>query len=286
MTFIKDIKKENNKITLYRCPEPFSEILISTGEIIQIAILDVETTGLNYQNDEIIELAVKVLSIEKNTGKILNIVNSYESFNEPVQPINNMITKITGIDKKMVSGKSINWSILDQILKSVNIIISHNASFDRPFIEKHLKLSRNKLWGCSIKDINWLERGFVSNKQEMLCFWHGFYFDAHRAMNDVDALIHLITHPYYQQDKPILDLINNSKIEQYFIWVINFPFNVDKKDKIKSNGYYWNNEKKLWFKKVEKKDLEEEKEYLKKIVYNDTFKGEVELISPENKYKI
>ena len=32
----------------------------------------------------------------------------------------------------------------------------------------------------------------------------------------------------------------------------NFPFDAEKKDKIKANGYYWNNEKRLWFKRYPK----------------------------------
>ena len=285
MSYIKKIKKENNKIILYKCPEPIAELLIPSGETILLAFLDVETTGLNYQVDEIIELAVKVISIEKNTGSIINIVNSYESFNESIKPIDEKITKITGINKKMVQGKEIDWNNVEEILKSVDVIISHNASFDKPFIDSNLELSKNKLWACSMKDIDWMEKGFVSSKQEMLCLWHGFYFDAHRAMNDVDALIHLITHPFYENNKPIIELYNNSKIVQYNVWVTNFPYNAEKKDKIKSNGYFWNNEKKLWFKRVPKEELEKEKQYLIKTIYFDTFDGFIEEIDPKDKYK-
>lgn len=285
MTFIKNIKKENNKIILYKCPNPIAEILISSSETALLAFLDVETTGLNYQDDEIIELAVKVISIEKNTGTIVNIVNSYESFNEPIKTIDSKITKITGISKKMVHGKKINWIKVEEILQSVDVMISHNASFDRPFIDSKLELSKNKLWACSIRDIDWLERGFVSNKQEMLCLWHGFYFDAHRAMNDVDALIHLTTHPFYENNKPIVELYNKSKIKQYNIWVTNFPFNAEKKDKIKSDGYYWNNDKKLWFKRVPDDNVENEKQYLIKTIYHNTFDGSIEPIEPKDKYK-
>lgn len=285
MSYIKKIKKENNNIILYKCPEPVAELLIPSGETILLAFLDVETTGLNYQVDEIIELAVKVISIEKNTGSIINIVNSYESFNESIKPIDEKITKITGINKKMVQGKEIDWNNVEEILKDVDVIISHNASFDKPFIDSNLELSKNKLWACSMKDIDWMEKGFVSSKQEMLCLWHGFYFDAHRAMNDVDALIHLITHPFYENNKPIIELYNNSKIVQYNVWVTNFPYNAEKKDKIKSNGYFWNNEKKLWFKRVSKEELEKEKQYLIKIIYFDTFDGFIEAIDPKDKYK-
>lgn len=285
MTFIKEIKKENNKIILYKCPEPSAEILIPAGKTISLAFLDVETTGLNYKDDEIIELALKVILFEKNTGSIVKIINTYEAFNEPSKPIDNNITKLTGITKNMVNGKKINWNNVEKILEGVDLIISHNALFDRPFIDANLEISKNKIWACSIKDIDWLQKGFVNSKQEMLCFWHGFYFEAHRAMNDVNALIHLLTHPSYNKNKPIIELYINSKIDEYNVWVTNFPFNADKKDKIKSSGYYWNNKKKLWFKRVSIDNLEKEKKYLIKTIYHNTFDGKIEIIDPKDRYK-
>ena len=39
----------------------------------------------------------------------------------------------------------------------------------------------------------------------MLLAW--FYFEAHRAMSDVDALIQLLIHPHYGKHRPILELI-------------------------------------------------------------------------------
>ena len=285
MTFIKSIKKDGSNLVIYNCPEVASEILISDGETCQIAFLDVETTGLLYNEDEIIELALKVLLIEKRTGKIIRVISEFESFNEPDKSIDNTITILTGISSKMVNGKKINWSVVNKNLKDVDLIISHNASFDRPFVDANSEVSQSKLWACSIKDIDWLARGFTNVKQELLCFWHGFYFEAHRAMNDVSALIHLVTHPSYSIERPLLELIDNSEKEFFNIWVTNFPFNAAKKDKIKSKGYNWNVQKKLWFKRVLPENIEEEKLFLINLIYLDSFRGLIKEIDPLSKYK-
>ena len=170
-------------------------------------------------------------------------------------------------------------------LKDVDLIISHNASFDRPFVDDNSEISKSKIWGCSIKDIDWLKRGFTNVKQELLCFWHGFYFESHRAMNDVSALIHLLTHPSYSTERPLVELINSSEQDSFNIWVTNFPFNAAKKNKIKSKGYNWNTIKKLWFKRVLPEKVEEEKSFLIDLIYLDSFRGLIESIDPINNYK-
>jgi DNA polymerase-3 subunit epsilon len=285
MTFIKNIKKDGSNIIIYKCPDPASEILISDEESFQVAFIDVETTGLFHYEDEIIELALKVLLIEKRTGKIIRVVSEFESFNEPDKSIDDRITKLTGISSKMVNGKKISWATVNENLKDVDLIISHNASFDRPFVDAYSEISESKLWACSIKDIDWFARGFTNVKQELLCLWHGFYFEAHRAINDVSALIHLLTHPSYNLERPLIELIENSEHESFNIWVTNFPYSATKKDKIKSKGYNWNVPKKLWFKRVLLENIEEEKSFLIDLIYFDTFRGLIESIDPVNKYK-
>ena len=88
-------------------------------------------------------------------------------------------------------------------------------------------------------------RGFAKNSLELLSIWHGFYYDSHRAMNDVDAVIHLLTHPSYKSNKPIVELIKNSQIPYYEIIASNSPY--ESKDILRSHSYRWNGEKKYWW---------------------------------------
>ena len=216
MTFIKSIISDSNKILLKKYGPPAPELLISDQSSIRVAFLDTETTGIDRMNDHVIEIAVKVLCFEASSGKILSIEGSYESFNDPEEDISREITLLTGIENKMVDGKFIDWNEVDVLFQGVDIIIAHNASFDRACIDRFSSNSPSKVWACSISDIDWLERGFTSFKQELLCYWHGFYFDAHRAMNDVDALIHLLTFDT-GHERPLLELIKNSNKSDFII---------------------------------------------------------------------
>lgn len=94
---------------------------------------DFETTGLG-RDDKIIEIgAVKV--------KDGFMVARYSSLVDPCQPIDSMITKITGIDDEMVKGKP----TIDQLIPSFYDfteglpLVAHNAPFDCRFLERDAK---------------------------------------------------------------------------------------------------------------------------------------------------
>ena len=286
MTFIKSIKTELKNITLKEYDPPAPELLIADQECISIAFLDTETTGVNRASDEIIELALKVVTFEKASGNIVSIDIEYESFNDPGEEISQEITMLTGISDEMVEGQSIDWERVDAILKDAEIVVAHNAGFDRAFVDRYSSVSPNKIWACSMQDIDWLGRGFTSSKQELLCYWHGFYFDAHRAMNDVDALINLLTHPSYEVDRPLLELIKNSQKPTYVIFAANFNYDPVKKDIVKANKYRWNAEDRVWYKTVSFDDLDKEKDWLTVAIYDFIFEGRVEEINLNDKYKL
>ena len=286
MTFIKSIKTELKNITLKEYDPPAPELLITDQECISIAFLDTETTGVNRASDKIIELALKVVKFEKASGKIVSIDKEYESFNDPGEEISQEITMLTGINDEMVEGQAIDWEKVDAILKDAEIVVAHNAGFDRAFVDRYSSVSPNKIWACSMQDIDWLGRGFSSFKQELLCYWHGFYFDAHRAMNDVDALINLLTHPSYEVDRPLLELIKNSQKPTYVIFATNFNYDPVKKDIVKANKYRWNAEDRVWYKTVSFDDLDKEKDWLTVAIYDFIFEGRVEEINLNDKYKL
>ena len=286
MTFIKSITTELKRITLKEYDPPAPELLITDQECISIAFLDTETTGVNRANDEIIELALKVVKFEKASGKIVSIDIEYESFNDPGEEISQEITMLTGINAEMVEGQAIDWEKADAILKDAEIVVAHNAGFDRAFVDRYSSVSPNKIWACSINDIDWLGRGFTSSKQELLCYWHGFYFDAHRAMNDVDALIHMLTHPSYEADRPLFELMKNSQKPTYVIFATNFNYDPVKKDIVKANKYKWNAEDRVWYKTVSFDDLDKEKDWLTVAIYDFIFEGRVEEINLNDKYKL
>ena len=286
MTFIKELIVPENKIELRKFDgNTLSNQIVdqSNANSSKICILDLETTGLDKANDKIIELAVKLVSVDNKTGDLNAILNQYESFQDPEEYIDEKVSMVNGITNDMVDGHAINWDSVEEILDSADIIVAHNAGFDRAFMDRYLPISKEKIWICSVNDVDWLSRGFTSSKQELLCIWHGFYYDSHRAMSDVDALINLITHPSNETNKPVLDLIENASNPIYKVSAINSPY--ETKDILKSNGYFWNGDQKCWWKNILLGEIESEKRWLADNVYGGHFMGIVEEISLTDKYK-
>ncbi len=285
MTFISNLINQD-KITLKK----FTKSLIDktqndlSGESGKsISFLDLETTGLNSDTDKIVEIAIKQVLIDTDSGRLLKIVDSYESFNDPGIKMTEKNISIHGIANEMVSGKSIDWIRVEEIFESSDIIVAHNARFDRSFMDKYFPQSQDKVWACSVNDIDWSKLGFNSRSQELLCIWHGFYYESHRAMSDVDALIYLVTHDSYVDEKPIKILIETAYELRYKIIALNSS--IQYKDILRTNGYFWNASEKYWWKSISEDELEDEKSWMEKYIYGGPFLGQVELITPADRYK-
>jgi DNA polymerase III epsilon subunit-like protein len=96
-----------------------------------LIFLDTETTGLDKEKDEIIQLAYKV-------NKTKNVVN--ELFNPNMEiPIDAMV--VSHITDEMVANKKTFVNEIHKntltLLLDTNILIAHNAKFDIGFLEKY-----------------------------------------------------------------------------------------------------------------------------------------------------
>ena len=287
MAFLDNLIGADGEIRLYKfdgksLPAPIFNYDYDKNST-KVCFLDLETTGLDKKEDKIIELAVKVAAIDKQSGELIGILDEYQSFEDPKEPINEKATRVNGITNEMVEDQSIDWEAVSTILNQADIIVAHNAAFDRAFMDRYLPISQDKVWACSFNDIDWENRGFNSRGQEPLCIWHGFYFDSHRAMSDVDALIHLVTHDTYVTDKPIMELIDNASKPVYKISAIGSPY--ETKDALKAREYSWNGEDRYWWKNIDLDEVEDEKEWLSEIVYEGSFQGTVLEIVITDKYK-
>ena len=285
MGFLNKIIDGDKKIELYKFEgESFTSLPkdYHNDNAVKVCFLDLETTGLQ-KDCKIIEFAGKITAIDKNSGELLGIVDEYESFNDPEEARDPVITRITGLTDDTIAGHSIDWEAVSRILNSADIIIAHNAFFDRGVMDRHLPLSQDKVWACSVNDINWTERGFSARGQEILCIWHGFYYDSHRAMFDVDALIHLITHDIEGSDNAVLELLVNAAMPIYKIAAIGSPFHT--KDLLRLRKYRWDPENKYWWKNISLDEIDIEKEWMADTIYNGHFQGKEDEISITDKYK-
>ncbi len=266
--FIDKIFNDDQSITVKEFKTLDSQLLTKevkmTPELGICAILDTETTGLDYQKDEIIEIAIRKWIYHKKDHYLVKPLEEYSALQEPVKnEISEIITEITGITAEDVKGKKIDWQIVSTIFNESDFILAHNAGFDRPMIEAVSdvrEVSSAKFWTCSFKQVDWAKMGFLSSKQELLSVFHGFHYSGHRALTDIDALANLLLQGDY-----LKEILANAKTKQVSVDCVKAPF--DSKDTLKASGFSWNGSRKFWTKLVSESDLDETKMFLTDEVY-------------------
>lgn len=163
-------------------------------EIKQALFVDVETTGLDHQADEIIELAMVPFTYGSD-GQIYEVKAPFQRFNQPKKPISPEITRLTGITDEMVAGHAIDAAEVESFAQDAVLVIAHNAGFDRRFMEKLAPAFALKGWACSQSQIDWTGEGIEGTRLSYLVAGAGFFYDKHRAVNDCLAAIELLAAP-------------------------------------------------------------------------------------------
>lgn len=231
-------------------------------------LLDVETTGLDPAKDEIIELAM-VPFYYSAADELLAIGAPFDELREPVVPISDEVTKLTGIDQAMVAGRSIDPAQV-AAFAGTGLVIAHNAAFDRRFVERFCPALAANPWACSMSEIDWREAGFESTKLAYLALSSGFFYDRHRAVHDCHAAIELLARPCQATGRPPLrDLLVSARRSGTRCWADNSPF--EAKDILKARGYRWNGDDngqpRAWWTDLDRERLDEEVEYLRREIY-------------------
>lgn len=246
------------------------------SEMRQGLFLDVETTGLDPARDEIIELAMVPFAYGLD-GRIFQIQKAFQKFQQPSASIPPAITALTGITDEMVAGQVIDPAEVAAFAGDANLVIAHNAAFDRRFVERISEVFITKPWACSMTQIDWGNAGYEGTKLAYLVMGAGFFYDRHRAANDCEAAIELLASRLPGTGAPAMgQLLARARHPSWRIWAENAPF--DLKDTLKARGYRWNGDgnpsPRAWYIDVDDDVKELELAYLRAEIYQ----REVELI--------
>ena len=104
----------------------------------RVVVLDTETTGLDQSKDKIMELALLRVDVDRATGLPVGAVQVYDGLEDPGMPIPPEVQEITGITPDMVQGQRLDEDRIAALLDGVDLVIAHNAGFDRPFCEARI----------------------------------------------------------------------------------------------------------------------------------------------------
>ena len=238
------------------------------GEKIAV-IVDTETRGLDQTRDEVIELGMIALTYDGD-GQVGDVIGTFNALREPGVPISPEITRLTGITPDMVAGQVLDHGAAERFIEPADLIIAHNARFDRPFCERLFKRFQVKAWACSHSEVPWSEFGYEGSKLGYLLAQCGWFHQGHRAVDDCHALLQVLTTPLASDARlPFRNLLESARKSLLRIWAEGSPF--DMKDVLKARGYRWNDgadgRPKSWWVEVAEEAGEAELSFLRREVY-------------------
>jgi DNA polymerase III subunit epsilon len=232
-------------------------------------IIDLETTGLDASKHEILEVAM-VKFRYSNGGQITGVTDIFQAFNQPSAHIPAEIIELTGITDGMVAGHKIDTAAIELFVANSNIVIAHNAAFDRRFAEKYWSPFEHKHWACSATGIEWQKYGFGGIKLSYLLTQSGFFHEAHRALDDCYATLEILARELPSTSTTALAvLLDRARRKSFRIWAENTPFQL--KDALKRRLYRWNDgsdgRPRAWHIDVDECNRDAELDFLRKEIY-------------------
>jgi DNA polymerase III subunit epsilon len=243
---------------------------VPADQQIKVGVLfDVETTGLDAKTDEVIELGMVKFAYCPD-GRVAHVMDNFGSLNEPANPIPAEITTLTGITNEMVAGKRIDAAAVSAFVADANIVIAHNANFDRKFAERYWPEFEHKHWGCSATEIDWRGHGFEGSRLGYLLMGAGLFHTAHRAVDDCRALLEVLALTIAGTEHPALgSLLDRARRNTVRIWAEGAPY--DLKDELKKRKYRWNDgsdgRPRSWHIEIDEDSLDAEMRFLRQEIY-------------------
>lgn len=258
MRQVHGLSKDGTTITLKRLQSPWQSFNADSQSDNRATALylDTETTGTDGNNDKIIDLGYIIFDYDKQSGRILEIRTMFSQLEDPEEPLSEPVKSLTGYQDSDLVGKKIDWHQVTKDFESVSLIIAHNAQFDRAFLDRYVPLSQQKVWACSLHQIAWRQKGHGSASLEYLCKDHGFFFEGHTALADVEAALYLISLNDQNGSAYLKELLMHAR--QRMKWVHANGAAFDFKDTLRQRGYRWDKDNRVWKIKVLEQSKEEE----------------------------
>jgi DNA polymerase III subunit alpha, Gram-positive type len=163
-------------------------------ENLSYVIVDIETTGLDPANDEIIEIgAIKV------EGK--DVKDIFNKLIKPERQIPENIVDLTGITQEMVVNELPVKPVLSLFTDFIgdSIIVAHNAAFDTTFLKNKIKKFLNKEMDNFIVCTLLVSRDLLPNLENHKLHTIAKYFklevaNRHRAIGDAELTYQIWLH--------------------------------------------------------------------------------------------
>ena len=220
----------------------------------RIAVIDTETTGLDPQTCDVIEIAFAVGEFD-DTGKLTLI----EAISTVLPCTQNDAEAINGITPELSSKGTVEHYAIAKSLLAVDFFVAHNASFDKGFFDKsltqipdaneRLALS-SKRWVCTLNDYEIADK--AGRRLTHMAADMGIFMSAskHRALVDVMVLFEVVSK---LGEAAFVQAFKRSLWPE---WRVQAMVSFEDKHLAKEAGFQWEPNKKMWLKNVKAEDRE------------------------------
>ena len=191
LDFLKDkvndnsFQKKGENIISSNPSKPILDSLVKNNKnknIEKVLIIDTETTGLDENKDEVIEIGCILFHVSSRS------VLSQVSFLLPVRTneaeyVNGISAEVTNIDQPWQDGLNFFLKLVDYS----DLIVAHNVEFDRKWFGKGRLPKLEKNWICSLEDINWSFQKSLKSRPSVTDLALSFsipVWNLHRALSD------------------------------------------------------------------------------------------------------
>ena len=214
---------------------------------VNILIIDTETTGLDSKNDDCLEVGSILFNVKSRS------VLAQQSFLLPVE--NNNAEKINNIPAEITRlPQPLSEAIIyfESLVRVSDLIVAHNAEFDKKWFGLN-KLPRiEKPWICSMDDMTWPADRQLKTRPSVrdLALAYGVpVWNAHRALTDCIYLAEV-----FKRCSDFEKLLIRGLEPKILVCA---EISYEERHLAKNSGFRWNDAiKGAWSRKMSRRDIE------------------------------
>lgn len=217
-----------------RCHDP-GEAPIRFG-----VYVDVETTGMDWARDAVVELALVPFTYTDD-GRVAEVLHEEAQtyLSAPDRALPPEVAARTGLTDAALEGRHIDVAAANALIARADLVIAHNARFDRPFVERLVPAARERAWAFSRLEVPWYAEGCPSTTLDGLASHYGVYApERHRALPDCETGLWLVAQRLPRSHRPVLAaLLERVRTPTLRLWAVGAP--PEARGVLRARGYRW-----------------------------------------------
>lgn len=221
----------------------------------QVLIIDTETTGLEANTAQVIEIGAIVYSVKHQTT-IQQYSTILPAGSNPAEHINRI--KPASLREVTAKQAAQGVSIITEMAKMAEVVVSHHAEFDKKWFG--VSSNGNSLlpvlvnsrgeplpWVCTCSDFNWPRQTRSAQSLIELAAAHDIgVFGVHRALTDCQLIAAL-----FDRMENLQAMFEKAlRPKAFFKALVNY----DEREQAKQQGFKWVPERKSWERRMAVED--------------------------------